>query len=67
MKVDAKLAELVLLMHKFPKQNRVRIFHNERTGSTPLDSKLGTFQTVSLLHESGYKVGRTGAINAQVR
>jgi hypothetical protein len=40
MKVDAKLAELVPLSHKFTKQNRVGIFHNERTRSTPLDPKL---------------------------
>jgi hypothetical protein len=40
MKVDAKLAELVLLSHKFSKQSRVGIFRNERTGSTPLDPRL---------------------------
>jgi hypothetical protein len=39
-KVDAKLAELVPLTHKFAKQSRVRIFCNEHTGSTPLDPKL---------------------------
>jgi hypothetical protein len=39
-KVDAKLAELVPLTHKFAKQSRVRIFRNERTRSTPLDPKL---------------------------
>jgi hypothetical protein len=39
-KVDAKLAELVQLKDKFAKQSRVRIFHNELTRSTPLDSKL---------------------------
>jgi hypothetical protein len=37
MKVDAKLAELVPLTHKFAKQSRVRIFCNERTRSTPLE------------------------------
>jgi hypothetical protein len=31
MKVDAKLAELVPLSHKFRKQSRVEIFRNERT------------------------------------
>jgi hypothetical protein len=36
-KVDAKLAELVPLTHKFAKQSHVRIFRNERTRSTPLD------------------------------
>jgi hypothetical protein len=38
-KVDAKLAELVPLTHQFVKESRVRIFHNERTRSTPLDAK----------------------------
>jgi hypothetical protein len=40
MKVDAKLAELVPLTHKFAKQSRVGIFRNELTRSTPLDPKL---------------------------
>jgi hypothetical protein len=40
MKVDAKLAELVPLTQKFAKQSRVIIFRNERTRSTPFDSKL---------------------------
>jgi hypothetical protein len=40
LKVDAKLAELVPLSHKFTKQSRVGFFHNERTRSTPLDPKL---------------------------
>jgi hypothetical protein len=39
-KVDAKLAELVPLAHKFAKKSCFRIFCNERTGSTPLDPKL---------------------------
>jgi hypothetical protein len=39
-KVDAKLAELVPLSHKFAKQSRIRIFRNERTRSTPFDPKL---------------------------
>jgi hypothetical protein len=30
-KVDAKLAELVPVTHKFAKQYRVKIFRNERT------------------------------------
>jgi hypothetical protein len=38
-KVDAKLAELVPLSHKFAKQIRARLFHNERTRSTPFDPK----------------------------
>jgi hypothetical protein len=40
MKVGAKLAELVPLMHKFPKRSCVGIFHNDRTRSTPLDPKV---------------------------
>jgi hypothetical protein len=39
-KVDAKLAELVPLTHKFAKQGRVGIFRNERTQFIPLDRKL---------------------------
>jgi hypothetical protein len=46
MKVDAKVAEVVPLAHKFAKQSRVRIFRNELTRSTPLDAKL-TFWGVS--------------------
>jgi hypothetical protein len=38
MKVDAKLAEQVPLMHKFPKQTRVSFFHNKRRDQ--LDLKL---------------------------
>jgi hypothetical protein len=121
MKVDAKLAELVSLSHKFAKQSCVRIFRNEHTRSTPFaqklmflgvsdrfvtarksmqnwlnwchyrtsslgkvaseffatnapeplhctqDSSFGAFRTVSLLHESRCKTGRTGAIIAQVQ
>jgi hypothetical protein len=40
MKVDAKLAELVPLSHKFSKQIRVGLFRNERTRSTAFDPKL---------------------------
>jgi hypothetical protein len=39
-KVDAKLAELVPLSHKFAKQSRVGIFRKERTRSAPFDPKL---------------------------
>jgi hypothetical protein len=39
-KVDAKLAELAPLMAMFAKQTFIIIFRNERTRSTPLDSKL---------------------------
>jgi hypothetical protein len=68
-KVDAKLVELVPLSHKFGKQSGVGMFRNERTG--PLhwtqNSYFAAFQTVSLLHESRCKTGRTGAIIAQIR
>jgi hypothetical protein len=39
-KVNAKLAELALLTHKFAKRSCVGIFHNERTRSTALDPEL---------------------------
>jgi hypothetical protein len=39
-KVDAKLAELVPLTHKFAKRSYARKFRNERTYSTELDPKL---------------------------
>jgi hypothetical protein len=39
-KIDAKLAKLVPLSHKFVKQSHVGIFRNERTRSTPLHPKL---------------------------
>jgi hypothetical protein len=39
-KVDAKLAEMATLTHKFAKWSCVKIFHNERTQSTPLDPQL---------------------------
>ena len=44
-KLEAKRAELV---QKFVPRSRVGIFRNERTGSTPLDSKLmfGAFRTI---------------------
>jgi hypothetical protein len=121
MKIDAKLAELAPLTHKFAKHSRVGFFRNERTRSTPFQLKLmfwgvsdrfvtarksmqnwskwshyrtsslnevateffttnapdplhwtqnscfGAFRTVSLLHESRCKTGRTGAIIAQIR
>jgi hypothetical protein len=40
MEVDAKLAELAPLTHKFAKRSCVQISRNERTRSTPLDPKL---------------------------
>jgi hypothetical protein len=65
-KVDAKLAELVPLSHKFAKQSRVGSFGNERTRPlhwTP-NSCFGVFQAISLLHESRCKTGRTRDIIA---
>jgi hypothetical protein len=38
--VDAKLAELVPLTHKFAEQSCTEICRNGRTRSTPLDPKL---------------------------
>src|SRR6185295_20250196 len=38
--IGAKLAKLVQLMQKFMPRYRARIFHNERSQSTPLDPKL---------------------------
>ena len=75
-KLGAKRVELVLLMHKFVLWNRIGIFRNERTRSTPLDPKLmfwcvslclGALGNVSLLHETRCKMGWTGVINAKVR
>ena len=39
-KLGAKRIELVQLMKKFAPRNRIRVFRNERTQSTPLDAKL---------------------------
>jgi hypothetical protein len=39
-KVNAKLAELAPLTHKFDKRSCVGILHNERTRSKPLDPEL---------------------------
>jgi hypothetical protein len=67
--VDAKLAEPLPLAHKFANQSRFRIFRNELTRPTPFDSKLIFWgvSAISLQHESRCKIGRTGAIIAQVR
>ena len=63
-KLGAKRAKLVQLKQKFVQRCLVRIFHNERSRSTPLDPKLifwcvsfrlGAFGTVSLLHETRCK------------
>ena len=75
-KLGAKWANLVQLMQKFMPRCLVRILHNERSWSTPLDPKLmfwcvssclGAFGTVSLLHKTCCKTPQTSAINAKVR
>jgi len=38
--LGAKWVELVQLMKKFVPRNRIRVFRNECTRSTPLDAKL---------------------------
>ena len=74
-KPAAKRAKLVQLMQKFRPWCLVRIFRNERSGSTLLDPKLmfwcvsfrsGAFWTVSLWHKTWCKTRQTGAINANV-
>ena len=74
-KLGSLWAELVQLIQKFMPQSRVRIFGDERTRSTPLDSKLMVWQilyclivfgTVLLRYETQFKTGRPGAINAKV-
>ena len=66
-KLSAKQAELV---QKFVSRSRVKIFRNERTRSSPLDSKLmfwcvsyylGAFGTVWLPYKTQCKTGRSGA------
>ena len=39
-KLGAKRVKLVQLMKKFVPRNRIRVFRNERTRSSPLDAKL---------------------------
>ena len=66
-KLDAKRAEQV---RKFVPRNRVGIFRNKSTRSTPLDPKLtfwcvsyylGAFGTIWLPYETRCKTGRTSA------
>ena len=64
-KLGAKRAELV---QKFVPRSRVGIFRNERTQSSPLDTKpwsisyyLGAFGTVWLPYKTRWKTGRTSA------
>ena len=66
-KTQCKTGQLVQL---FVPQSRVGIFRNERTRSTPLDSKLlfscnlyyfGAFRTIWLPYKTRCRTGRTGA------
>ena len=75
-KLSVERIELVQLMKKFVPWNCIRVFRNERTRSSPLDAKLmnwcvlqclRAFWIVSLLHETRFEIGWTGAINAKVR
>ena len=75
-KLEAKQANLVQLMQKVVPGCLVRVILNERSRSTPLDPKLmfwcvsfhlGAFGTVSLLHETRFKMGQPVAFNAKVR
>jgi len=72
--IGAKQAEQVQLVQKFVQLSCVVIFRNECTPSKPLDTKLmfrcvlkclRASGTVSLLHKTRCKTGRTGAINAK--
>ena len=67
-KLGAKRVKLVQLVQKFMPRSRIRIFHKECTRSTQLalNSCLGAFWIVSLLHKARYKAGWTGVINAKV-
>ena len=73
-KLGAKWAKLVQLIQKLVQRSCVVIFRNEGTLSTPLDPKLMFWyislclhasRTISLLHKTRCKTGRTGAINAK--
>ena len=68
--LGAKWVELVQLMKKFAPRNRIRVFRNERTRSTPLDSRLmfwcvayylGAFDNVWLPYKTRCKTGWSGA------
>ena len=52
-KLGAKWAKLVQVMQKFVPQSHIRIFHNKRTRSTPLDSKLMFWCVLYYLHAFG--------------
>ena len=74
--VYAKRAEILELMQNYMPRSRLGIFRNDRSQPTAIDLNLMfwcvlyhlvAFGTVSLLHETRCKTGRTGAINAKVR
>jgi hypothetical protein len=67
MKVDAKLAELASLTHKFAKRSCVFATKEPDPLHRTQNSCFGAFRTFSLLHETRCKTGRTSTINAQVR
>jgi hypothetical protein len=74
--VYAKWAEILQLVQKYVPRSRVGIFRNDCSQATAIDPNLmfwcvsyhlAAFGTVSLLHETRCKMGRTVAINAKVR
>jgi hypothetical protein len=69
MKVDAKLAKLVPLMTSSLNEVTSEFFATNVPDPLHWTQNLcfAAFRTVSLLHESQCKTGRTGAIKAQVR
>ena len=73
--VYAKRAEILELMQNYMPRSRLGIFRNDRSQPTAIDLNLMfwcvlyhlvAFGTVSLLHETRCKTGRTGAINAKL-
>jgi len=74
-KLGVERDELVQLLQNFVPWSHIGIFPNERSRSSPFDSKLiywcisyrlAAFETVSLLHDTIRKTGRSLAINAKV-
>ena len=74
-KLGVERAELKQLMQNFVPWSRIGIFPNEHSRSSPFASKLiywcisyrlAAFETVSQLHNTMRKMGRSLAINAKV-
>ena len=74
-KLETKQVTLVQLMEKFVPRCLVKISHNERSRSAPLDPKLmfwcvcfrlGAYETFLLLHETRCEMVQPSAINAKV-